>query len=237
MAVEIVDTYSIISSAVMAVVAAHCAQLRLGIFDTNSLLTVYGPMPRLRALDFAFISDKSGVSTFPEAPLLRTVRLDCYFGSKLGATHFLDFALRFTRGLCPDFTAGVELDPLRARIPLRPRQRAHAARHNSPIFTVAGDPTPDYLSLGHLIAPTLCHLDITEDFLGVNPVDSLVLFISNAGCTLKDVCIGGCTLWRHTYRKAFPSIKFTFSEDPSDGENDNSTAGSAASSNCDGETT
>jgi hypothetical protein len=64
-----------------------------------------------------------------------------------------------------------------------------------------------------LIVPALRILEIPEHFLGINPVESLIAFISKSSCKLEEIQITGPRFVPSTsYRKAFPSIRtFSFS--------------------------
>ncbi|KAJ7820797.1 hypothetical protein B0H13DRAFT_2682235 [Mycena leptocephala] len=73
-----------------------------------------------------------------------------------------------------------------------------------------------------LIVPALCSLEIPEDFLSVNPIESLAAFISKSGCKLEEVQITGPrSVPESSYLKAFPSIRrFSFSGEESSNSSD-----------------
>ncbi|KAF8211703.1 hypothetical protein K438DRAFT_56170 [Mycena galopus ATCC 62051] len=63
--------------------------------------------------------------------------------------------------------------------------------------------------LHSFIAPSLHSLQVSERFLGSNPIASLRTFISKSHCSLREVCILDASVGsvpKEAYRKAFPSI-------------------------------
>ncbi len=57
------------------------------------------------------------------------------------------------------------------------------------------------------LIPALHSLEISEQFLGTNPTDSLALFILKSGCKLQNVHITGeISVISASYSQAFPSI-------------------------------
>jgi hypothetical protein len=75
-----------------------------------------------------------------------------------------------------------------------------------------------------LIVPALCSLEIPEQFLGPNPIESLAALISKSGCKLEEVEITGPrSVLESSYLEAFPSIpRFLFRDEQSSGESDSS---------------
>ncbi|KAJ7653723.1 hypothetical protein DFH06DRAFT_1093263 [Mycena polygramma] len=75
-------------------------------------------------------------------------------------------------------------------------------------------PTRGYLD--NLIVPALNSLQVSQLFLGPNPIDTLEFFIKNSGCHLREVdidLIPGFAIDESSFREAFASIpKFTFIE-------------------------
>ncbi|KAJ6456462.1 hypothetical protein C8R45DRAFT_1034543 [Mycena sanguinolenta] len=62
-------------------------------------------------------------------------------------------------------------------------------------------------NLESFVVPSLCRLEVQEQFLKPDPVASLEAFISKSGCALREVCIiGNATAELESYRRAFPSI-------------------------------
>ncbi|KAJ7719841.1 hypothetical protein B0H16DRAFT_1739180 [Mycena metata] len=63
---------------------------------------------------------------------------------------------------------------------------------------------PDFFEI--LVVPALRSLEIPEECLGVNPIDTLTSFIAKSGCKPGQIFITGPrNFMRDTYRKAFPS--------------------------------
>jgi hypothetical protein len=87
------------------------------------------------------------------------------------------------------------------------------------LINPGGESAIDFLRT--LVAPALCSLEIPEQFLGPNPIESLTAFISKSGCKLEEVQITGPRSVPKSYLKAFPSIpRFLFTDEESTGESD-----------------
>jgi hypothetical protein len=80
----------------------------------------------------------------------------------------------------------------------------------------------DFLEI--FIVPALRTLEIQEQFLEPNPIESLTAFISKSGCKLEDVEITGLrSAPEASYLKAFPSIpRFSFNGEERSNERDSS---------------
>ncbi|KAJ6483957.1 hypothetical protein C8R45DRAFT_294337 [Mycena sanguinolenta] len=60
--------------------------------------------------------------------------------------------------------------------------------------------------LQSFVVPSLCSLQLEEEFLGDNPIPALASFISKCGCKLQEVQITECSTNQKSYRSAFPFI-------------------------------
>lgn len=77
-------------------------------------------------------------------------------------------------------------------------------------YAANGDAPTEYL--GTFIVPALRRLQIPDEFLRPDPVDTLASFISQSACKVAEVLITGhITAPKRSYRKAFPDImNFSF---------------------------
>jgi ribosomal protein S18 len=68
------------------------------------------------------------------------------------------------------------------------------------------------------IVPALRSLEIPEQYLDADPIESLKRFISKSGCKLEELRITGQrTRPQHSYRQAFPWIRnFSFNGERTD---------------------
>ncbi|KAJ7187860.1 hypothetical protein C8R46DRAFT_3088 [Mycena filopes] len=202
-------------------IAAQSARLEylvLYLEDTDSLHPFSGPMPRLRHLDLNFEDDESTpVLVFSEAPLLRTALLT-FNPAKVGLpwAQLTSLTLRY---VYPS-----ECSPVLEQSPNLIFCHLHLISDddnpNFPDITLRSltslkleeDPITDYLNT--LTVPSLRCLDLTEDFLGSDPLRYLASFISKSGCKLQELIMSERHgISRNAYREAFPSINFSFVAD------------------------
>ncbi|KAF8215593.1 hypothetical protein K438DRAFT_1926165, partial [Mycena galopus ATCC 62051] len=85
-------------------------------------------------------------------------------------------------------------------------------------LTLRNDDVPNPAGyLADFRVPAIPSLRLDESFLGPEPIDALVSFISKSGCTLQQVCFtrdfSDDTLPFASYREAFPSIHFFYGDD------------------------
>ncbi|KAJ7185641.1 hypothetical protein C8R46DRAFT_1061290 [Mycena filopes] len=196
--------------------------LKLRSDGPESLRALSGPMPRLRHLDLFFQYEfrESAVLVFSEAPLLRTVILT--YTAKMVALPWAQLTSLTLRYLYPSECSPVlkqttnlafchlllfdEDDLIPTPVVVLPSLTS---------LKLEEDPIPDYLHTFNV--PSLRCLEITEGFLGPNPVQSLASFISRSGCNLQQLIM--CrkpSILRSAYREAFPSISFSFIADGED---------------------
>ncbi|KAJ7930044.1 hypothetical protein B0H13DRAFT_1859190 [Mycena leptocephala] len=205
-------------SEVLAAALPHCARweyLKLYLARTD-LPTIESGLPLLRHLDLQLNKDPNGlVVAFYETPLLRTVILDNIVAPNivLPWTQLTSVTLRY---IC--------LGPC---VPIL-QQTSNLVHCKLVLFYIDGPDaditlpcldsliidTDEHWGMGHLntfTTPSLRSLEISERFLGPNPILSLISFISKSGCKLQDVTITRQRLvTRKMYRDTFPSIP-TFS--------------------------
>jgi hypothetical protein len=205
-------------SEVLAAALPHCARweyLKLYLARTD-LPTIESGLPLLRHLDLQLNKDPSGlVVAFYETPLLRTVILDNIVAPNivLPWTQLTSVTLRY---IC--------LGPC---VPIL-QQTSNLVHCKLVLFYIDGPDaditlpcldsliidTDEHWGMGHFntfTTPSLRSLEISERFLGPNPILSLISFISKSGCKLQDITITRQRLvTRKMYRDTFPSIP-TFS--------------------------
>ncbi|KAJ7921737.1 hypothetical protein B0H13DRAFT_2414083 [Mycena leptocephala] len=190
-----------------------------------------GPMPLLCSLDLR-LSDSSAHVTeavsFREMPLLRTVVLsdDVVLSVILPWAQLTSLTLlcvypyecvpilRQTSSLIRcKLLLCCEFDELRPDIALPCLES---------LTLELADPGAVTDFLETFIVPALHSLEIPEDFLYVNPIESLAAFISKSGCKLEEVHITGPrSVPSSSYLKAFPSIpRFSFSDEESSNSSD-----------------
>ncbi|KAJ7921379.1 hypothetical protein B0H13DRAFT_1866757 [Mycena leptocephala] len=177
--------------AVLEAVVPHRARwerLELYSLSPSHLSILGGPMPMLRYLDLGIDSPASG----PKPSYLRRL---CYAPSfsmmKLlrrsyyrGAIDVLDFILFASLRMRSNLAADIEPDE---------------------------DPATGFIET--FIVPALRSLEIPEQYLDADPIESLKRFISKSGCKLEELRITGQrTRPQQSYREAFPWIRnFSFS--------------------------
>jgi hypothetical protein len=201
---------------VIAAVAPHRARLEhlaLWAQSSSDLLFIEAPMPLLSDLDLGLELPPAGFVTSCDVPLLRKVSLRQF----AAATVILPWAQ----------LTSLTLDGVFPHEGVPILQQASNLVHCK--LMVGGrdinQPEPDIRLLclesltlenfdddvaGYLetfIVPVLLDLEISERFLGSNPIASLAFFISKSGCKLQNVRITGMISVRSaSYRQAFPSI-------------------------------
>ncbi|KAJ7887371.1 hypothetical protein B0H13DRAFT_2534242 [Mycena leptocephala] len=218
------DRYENDSQAVLAA-PTHCARwehLKLDLLSPSSqLLTIQGPMPLLRHLDYALEEELASPVVFVlhEVPLLRIATLN----DLAAANVVLPWAQLTSLVLHKVYPH--ECVPVLQRTP----NLVHCELelyHEFPHHQLAditfpcleyltlkdpgGEPVRGYLET--LIVPTLRSLAVAESFLQPSPIESLTSFISKSGCKLQQVRItDDRTVAKNSYRRAFPLIpEFAF---------------------------
>ncbi|KAJ7906196.1 hypothetical protein B0H13DRAFT_2662920 [Mycena leptocephala] len=188
----------------------------------GDLLVIEGPMPLVRSLDIKVYEGNTPVSSVAlEAPRLRTATLwdFDYPPCLLPWSHLTSLTL-------------VAKEPYECAYVLE-----HSANlvycelilYNEDDSTQAGVditlPRLEDLVLwkwlgiqswltGYLetfVAPALRRLQVPDEFLGPDPIHALNSFVSKSGCKLEEVLITGSRARpKDSYRRAFPSINFSF---------------------------
>ncbi|KAJ7187796.1 hypothetical protein C8R46DRAFT_1052603 [Mycena filopes] len=211
-----------LSSKVLAAIAAqrtHLEHLLLHLDDALSLLPLSGPMPRLRHLDLDFEDDYSDsrVLVVPEAPLLRTVILT-FTPARVALpwAQLTSLTLRyvFSRECSPVLEQTPHLTF--CHLILLPgdvdSSRPITLRSLTSFKLDVLDLFPHYLHT--FTVPSLRRLEITENFIGPDPLQSLASFISKSGCNLQELIMHKKhSISRSAYRETFPSINFSFLAD------------------------
>ncbi|KAJ6456441.1 hypothetical protein C8R45DRAFT_943645 [Mycena sanguinolenta] len=78
-------------------------------------------------------------------------------------------------------------------------------------LSLKGSSQPMDRYLPSFVVPSLCSLDLEEEFLGIEPIPALVMFIVKSGCRLEEVRIGGKNIEHgDLYQRTFPSISFSY---------------------------
>ncbi|KAJ6581938.1 hypothetical protein B0H19DRAFT_1117074 [Mycena capillaripes] len=209
----------------------------------SQLPTFEGPIPLLRHIDLLLIRGQvpASITSFREAPLLRTAVLDIMMTG-------LNIDLPWAQ--LTSLTINTA-QPARC-VPIL--QHTSHLIHCELSFSVVLDdgvgPFPDItlpcleslaLKLGSesfnsligyldtFILPALCSLQLPEQLLTPDPIESLRSFISKSGCKLREVHITGeRSITDEAYREAFPSIPKFDGEDP-DAESDSDATSDAES--------
>ncbi|KAJ7173556.1 hypothetical protein C8R46DRAFT_946230 [Mycena filopes] len=195
---------------------ARLEHLLLHVHDVYSLPPLSGPMPRLRYIDLNFDEEytESRVLAFSEVPLLRTVLITfnpVALGLPWAQLTSLTLRCVYPRECCPVLEQSPNLifchlsfiwDDDETNLP-------GITLRSLTTLKLAADPFANYLYT--FTVPSLCCLDITEDFLGPTPLQYLASFISKSGCSLQELIMReGHSIPRSAYRKTFPSINFSF---------------------------
>ncbi|KAJ7187775.1 hypothetical protein C8R46DRAFT_1031 [Mycena filopes] len=218
-----------VSSELLASIAAQRARLEhmsLELDDAVSLLPFSGPMPRLRHLDLDFntpcIAESGFELSASEAPLLRTVFLTFNPATvDLPWTQLTSLTLRYVypHECSPVLEETTNLTFCHLLLVFNeddfdtsPDVTLRSLTSFKLEAASASDSIPEYL---HTFAvPSLRSLEITEGFLGHDPLQSLALFMSKAGCNLQEVIMHNKHgISRTSYRAAFPLINVSFIAD------------------------
>ncbi|KAJ7187853.1 hypothetical protein C8R46DRAFT_3014 [Mycena filopes] len=206
-------------------IAAQRARLEylvLRLVDADSLLPFSGPMPRLRQCELAFDDNDpdSAVTVFSNAPLLRTVILDFNPSTPiLPWEQLTSLTLRYVypSECSPVLEQTTKLTFCHLILVLdddNDRDPPVVTLRSLTSLKLEADPTADSSWLHAFTVPSLRCLDITEDLLRPNPLQSLALFISNSSCHLHELIMRRKhNIPRSAYREAFPSINFSFIAD------------------------
>ncbi|KAJ7633374.1 hypothetical protein DFH06DRAFT_1437942 [Mycena polygramma] len=194
--------------------APHCARvehLDLRLYRSRS--SIEGPMPLLH-LDYTPARD---VFVCPEAPLLRTAVLNERASAHV-ALPWSQLTSLTVKGAFPE-----ECETILRRTPNLVHCELWFAydaengtfpelpllRLESLIMNHWEDDEPTTGFLGVFIAPALHFLQISEESLGPNPIDTLRAFIPKSGCRLQELDITGqISVHKDVaeYRRAFPAI-------------------------------
>ncbi|KAJ7359598.1 hypothetical protein DFH08DRAFT_846502 [Mycena albidolilacea] len=206
---------------VLAAILLHRARweylsLRL-IRDRSDYPDIGGPMPLLRHLDLEFESDTDvHVPSFAEAPLLRTAILNdsASRGIILPWAQLTSLTLKimYLYECVPFLQQAANLTHCELEI-LHDFNETSVADIVLPSLQslTLNDPHPVVHRVDHLqsfFVPALCSLEISECFLGRDPIDSLASFIAKSGCKLQRVdIVDRYAVSRHSYRTKFPAIR------------------------------
>jgi hypothetical protein len=220
-------------AAILAAVVPHRARwehLELEGLSPSHFPIIEGPMPQLRYLDLEFWEyPATDVLAFREVPVLRTVLLNDVAISRI----ILPWAQLTSLALLNVYPrecilvlqktlnlVHCELEVYFDSVNVHPGPDIPLPYLESLVISELDSPVTDFLTT--FIVPALRHLEIPEDFIEPDPIQSLTGLISKSGCKLEEVHITGQRLLpQDSYRQAFPSIRhFSF-----DNEDD--------SSNCD----
>ncbi|KAJ7166294.1 hypothetical protein C8R43DRAFT_189906 [Mycena crocata] len=178
------------------------------------LLAIEGPMPSLRGLDIRVVYPISTSSVhFNEAPLLRAATLASFTPPTafLPWSQLTSLTLKYMRvSVCAQIlaqtpnlvhcTLSVWNDkPPYPDMKLECLESLALIRTNSSM-----KPLTEYFA--SFILPALHTLQISEYFLGMEPIQALAAFITKAGCKLQEVHLTGKIKHRNEYHDAFPSI-------------------------------
>ncbi|KAJ7887361.1 hypothetical protein B0H13DRAFT_892216 [Mycena leptocephala] len=225
LAIRIDDSRSIMYGALASVIPHRRRWEYLKLRLTSYLPTINGPMPLLRHLDFRLGHYSPSAITFSELPLLRTVILN---GAAAGSVVlpwaqltsltlnriYMDECvpiLQQTSSLvrCALYFA---LDDPTDQSETEPDIRLPCLESLTLVAEFDADLVPDCLKT--FIVPALRSLEISERFIGPNPIESLTSFIDKSGCKLQEIYITGESVTRALYREAFPStLKFFFEDE------------------------
>ncbi|KAJ6472313.1 hypothetical protein C8R47DRAFT_1295693 [Mycena vitilis] len=185
-----------------------------------------GPMPLLRHLHLSINQnvEQSSTITIGEAPMLRSVVLN-YSAAAIVILPWTQLTSLTLIALFPH-----EFVPILQKTTNLVCCTLEVTSHDD------GPPQPDIElpclelltlrvdlrengCLPSFISPALCRLKIPERCLGHDPIESLTLFISKCGCKLHEMRITENTsVFRASYRQAFPSIPKLYIENPKIGE-------------------
>ncbi|KAJ7020257.1 hypothetical protein C8F04DRAFT_304309 [Mycena alexandri] len=190
---------------------------------SSSLVIEEGPMPLLRHLDLAFqYPEMSEPVVFPDAPLLRSAVLNDNAIQAVVLPWAQLTELTLHRVFPEECTPVLQLTSnlVYCKLTIAESSGVHRARPDVTLLCLESltlEPhrlntkTSGYLET--FIVPTLCHLQVKEQLLGSEPVDSLTTFVSKSECTLEAIYISGKRrLSEDVYRHAFPSIELSFDE-------------------------
>ncbi|KAJ6562375.1 hypothetical protein B0H19DRAFT_96520 [Mycena capillaripes] len=208
---------------VVALATSHCARweyFKLTLYRGFSfgLPSLDGPMPLLRHLELSVEQELDPIITFGDAPLLRSVLLDADAAASVSLPWAQLTSLTLERVSPRDSSAVLqqtsnllhcELNLYHGRdnqlsFPDIRLLRLESLVLNQPSISIT--PVTGYLET--LIAPALRSLQVSEEFLHPNPIDSLSIFLSKSGCNPDSVDITGTiSIPEDSYRRAFPSIQ------------------------------
>ncbi|KAJ7623935.1 hypothetical protein DFH06DRAFT_1481774 [Mycena polygramma] len=192
------------------------ADLQVPIFD--------GPMPVLRHFELRVDDNLPDPIVVDEAPLLRGVVLNLLNVSQaiLPWTQLTSLTLLrvFPSGCVPILVQTLNLVHCRLSVCFEDRNAESRPDITLPSLEslalrnyTSAFPMTDFLP--SFIVPALRSLDIPEDCLQRNPIDSLTAFVSRSECRLEKLHVIGVTsVPESSYGQAFPSLrKLSFGED------------------------
>ncbi|KAJ7020255.1 hypothetical protein C8F04DRAFT_1144860 [Mycena alexandri] len=206
--------------------SAQCTRLeylKVSLWVSSLLVIEEGPTPFLRHLDLAF--DYAQMSPEPvvflDAPLLRSAALNenALHAVVLPWAQLTELTLHY---LFPQECAAVlQLTSnlvyckliIAGNDGVQPRPDVTLLRLESLTLEPHRHTTKTSGYLETFVVPTLRHLQVEEQILGSDPVNSLIIFVSKSGCTLEGIYVSGKRqLSKDIYRRAFPSIELSFDE-------------------------
>jgi hypothetical protein len=204
----------------LVAVIAQCArweQLKIRLWAHSSLPTIEGPMSLLRHLDLVLKDHlrTANVIVCSVAPMLRSVILNDLAASKviLPWAQLTSLTLRtvYPRQCAPLLKQTPNLVHCELGLLLDDHDMDGAEIQlpclESLTLKNKYQSMTDYLYA--FFVPALRSLQVTERFLGTNPIEALTLFISKSGCQLQELSImGEISVIKDLleYRRAFPSI-------------------------------
>ncbi|KAJ7176266.1 hypothetical protein C8R43DRAFT_1197898, partial [Mycena crocata] len=156
------------------------------------------PMPSLRSIDLSFDASFGPSFTLADAPLLRSASLRYFPGAvvlpwpQLTHLSLMSVYPHECTSILQQTTALLhcELDllwPTQAIHNFTPQPDVHLPLLQSLIFYQRSQNVPNYFRT--LVVPALQTLQVSEAFLGKNPILALKSFIATSGCSLAELCI------------------------------------------------
>ncbi|KAJ7020249.1 hypothetical protein C8F04DRAFT_1144823, partial [Mycena alexandri] len=204
--------------------SAQCARLeylKASLWASWLLGIEEGPMPFLRHLNLVFERSPEPV-VFLDAPLLRSAILNdnAIHAVVLPWAQLTELTLHrvFPEECTPVLQLTFNL--VYCKLIIAENDGVHRVRPDVTLLRLESltlEPhhhTAKILGyLGTFVVPTLRHLQVAEQLLGSDPVDTLMTFVSKSGCTLEGIYVRGKRqLAEDVYRGAFPSVELSFDE-------------------------
>ncbi|KAF7342133.1 F-box domain-containing protein [Mycena venus] len=220
---------------IIPAIVPHRARLEhLDLYLYDSFLPLFGgPMPLLRYLDLGFRTRTP--FTLLDVPQLRTVVLDqiAVTSATLPWVQLTSLTLHIVEPRLCLLILQQTTSLIHCVLGLGPEDESadHPGTITLPclkslvLFDIPDGPHVADFELTTFILPTLRKLEISEKFLGTNPIESLASFISTSGCKLRKMCIAwrkfGSSTPEDSYLAAFPhipSFSFEYDDESSDEE-------------------